>query len=67
MPSGDGLFVARGLAPNTYRVLTFDASNWALMLSPDLLDKYRQTAPSVTVVQGETRNITVPTTKFNPE
>jgi hypothetical protein len=67
MARGDGLFVARGLAPNTYRVLTFDASSWALMMSPDLLGKYRDTAPSVTVVEGETRNMSVPMTKFKPE
>jgi hypothetical protein len=63
-----GRFTMRAVPPGSYRVFTLDASNWALLMRPDLLlDKYRKVAPLISVLEGEHKTIVIPVLKIQPE
>jgi hypothetical protein len=63
-----GKLIRRGVPPGDYRVFSLDASNWALLFDPEtLLNKYRNLAPLVKIVEGERKRITVRPTKIPVE
>jgi hypothetical protein len=63
-----GKFIFHGVPPGDYRIFTLDASNWALLLQPDvLLRKYRKLAPLVTISEGEDKTIAGQPTKIPVE
>jgi hypothetical protein len=67
-PDASGKFTVRAVPPGSYRVFTFDASNWGLLMRPDmLLEKHRQQAPLISVAEGEQKNIVIPQVKIQPE
>jgi hypothetical protein len=60
-----GRFIFHSVPPGSYRIFTFDSSNWTLALRPDLLlQRYRAMAPLVTVSEGEHKNMVVPVSKL---
>jgi hypothetical protein len=63
-----GTFTIRAIPPDSYRVFTLDASNWALLMRPDvLLEKYRKLAPLISVVEGERKALVLPSVKIQPQ
>ena len=59
-PDGSGKYIVRAVPPGAYRVFTFDASNWALLMTPAvLLEKYRKLAPLIDVVEGEQKEVVI--------
>jgi hypothetical protein len=65
---GSGKFTVRAVPPGSYRVFTLDASSYLLIMRPDvLLEKYRGSAPLITVVEGERKEITLPVVKISLE
>ena len=61
-------FIFQSVPPGSYRIFTFDSSNWGLALRPDiLLQKYRAFAPLVTVSDGERKTMVVPVSKLPQE
>jgi hypothetical protein len=63
-----GKFTVRAVPPGSYRVFTLDASNWALIMRPDmLLEKYRSLAPLINIAAGEVKSIVVPVSKIPPQ
>jgi len=56
-----GQFVVTAVPPGSYRVFALDASNWGLLMRPDVLMKnHRASAPLITVAEGERKAVTVP-------
>jgi hypothetical protein len=54
--------------PGSYRVFTLDASNWPLLMRPDLLlEKYRNQAPLITVSEGEEKALVIQPLHINLE
>jgi hypothetical protein len=67
-PDGSGSFAVRAVPPGSYRVFTLDASNFTLLMRPDiLLEKYRNLAPLITVAEGQQKRIVIPVVKIQPE
>ena len=68
MPDASGKFILPTVPPGSYRVFALDASNWVLVMRPDiLLEKYRALAPLIEVSEGERKTIVVPLSKIQPE
>jgi hypothetical protein len=67
-PDPSGSWIVRGVPPGEYRIFLLDVSNWQWLYRPDLLrDKYRELAPLVTVVEGESKKLVVPPMKIPVE
>lgn len=67
-PDSSGSFIVRAVPPGSYRVFTLDASNFTLLMRPDiLLEKHRNLAPLVSVTEGEQKRIVIPVVKIQPE
>jgi len=67
-PNTSGSFTVRAVPPGSYRVFTLDATNFMLLMRPDiLLEKYRNVAPLISVTPGEQKRIVVPVVKIRPE
>lgn len=63
-----GPLVVRGVPPGSYRIFALDVTNWAMVMRPDvLMEKYRKSAPLVTLAEGERKSTVVPLTKILPE
>jgi hypothetical protein len=63
-----GTFTVRQIPPGEYRVFTLDASNWVLMMNPAaLLEKYRKTAPLISVAAGERKAMSLPFVRIKLE
>jgi hypothetical protein len=67
-PDASGKFTVRAVPPGSYRVFTLDASNWTLLMQPDvLLEKYRRLAPLISVAEGERKKLVIPVLRIQPE
>jgi hypothetical protein len=67
-PDASGRFTVHAVPPGSYRVFTLDASNWPLLMRPDvLLEKYRRFAPLITVAAGERKKLVIPVLRIQPE
>ena len=67
-PDASGRFTVRAVPPGSYRVFTLDASNWPLLMRPDvLLEKYRRFAPLITVAEGERKKLIIPVQRIQSE
>jgi hypothetical protein len=65
---GSGKFLVRAVPPGAYRVFTFDASNWALLMRPDvLLEKFRKLAPLIDVAEGERKEVVIRAQRLRTE
>ena len=63
-----GSFTVRAVPPGSYRVFTLDATNFMLLMRPDiLLEKYRSLAPLISVTEGEQKRIVIPVMKIQSE
>ena len=63
-----GKFTLQAVPPGSYRIFTLNASNWALLFRPELLlEKYRKSAPLISVIAGERKQISIPIQNFRLE
>lgn len=64
-PNEAGRFVLQAVPPGSYRVFTLDASNWALLMRPDILmEKHRAAATLISVAEGESKAFVVSPSKI---
>lgn len=55
-----GVFVMPGVAPGAYRVYALDATNWLLVMRPEvLLEKHREAGTLIQVADGEEKTVVV--------
>lgn len=67
-PNASGKFILPAVPPGSYRLFVLDASNWALVMRPDiLLEKHRAVAPLINVAEGERKALVVPPLNIQPE
>lgn len=65
---GSGVFTMPGVPPGSYRVFTFDMTNWPMLMRPQiLLAKHRNEAPLVSIAEGEQKTVVIPAQKIRPE